>query len=85
MVGDEVERRYPDVDVEYVDVNENPSLLSEKLIHEIQERSLFWPISTVNETIFYDGLITLPKVISAIEEEQSRLARLADAPESNWS
>lgn len=85
MVGDEIERRYTEVDVVYVDVNENPSLLSEKLSEEIRERGLFWPVSTVNETIFYDGLITLPKVIQAVEEEQSRLGRLADAPTSDWA
>ena len=85
MVGDEIERRYSEVDVAYVDVNENPSLLSEKLSDEIRERGLFWPVSTVNETIFYDGLITLPKVINAVEEEQSRLERLADAPQSDWT
>jgi len=85
MVGDEIERRYPEVDVEYVDVKENPSLLGEKLSDEIRERGLFWPVSTVNETIFYDGLITLPKVVKAIEEEKSRLERLANVPESDWA
>lgn len=79
MVGHEIENRYPDVAVAYIDVVANPDQLPAKIEAEIKERGLFWPVSAVNGSIFFDGIITLPKVIEAVEAERSRIERAAAA------
>lgn len=78
MVGYELEQRYDDVALTYVDVVANPDQLSEKLDAEIKSRGLFWPVSAINGRIFFDGILTLPRVMQAIEDEKARLARLSE-------
>lgn len=79
MVRHELEQRYDDVSLSYVDVTANPELLSKENEEEISNRGLFWPVSALNGRIFFDGILTLPRVIKAIEEEKERAARLAEA------
>lgn len=79
MVRHEIEQRYDDVAVSYVDISAHPEMLSESQDAEIRNRGLFWPVSAINGRIFFDGILTLPRVIKAIEEEKERDARLANA------
>lgn len=81
MVGYEIERRNPDTKVRYIDVTEDPSVIPPAVDEEIKNRGLFWPVSTINDRIFFDGLLTLPKVAEALEEEHNRDARLAEVAE----
>lgn len=77
MVGHEIERRFPDVSVEYIDVVGEPERFPAEIETDIVEKGLFWPVSAVNGTIFFDGIITLPKVMEAIDAERSRMERAA--------
>lgn len=84
MVDDEIQRRYPQAVINYFDVKADPSLLPDDIKAEIEEKGLFWPVLVLNGKVKYDGMVTLPKAIAIIEEEQARLDRLAQAPESDW-
>ena len=84
MVDDEIQSRYPQAEINYFDVKADPSLLPEEVAAEIESKGLFWPVTVLNGLIKYDGMITLPKAIAIIEEEQDRLDRLAQAPDSDW-
>ena len=84
MVDDEIQRRYPQAVINYYDVKADPSLLPAELAQEIESKGLFWPVVVLNGLVKYDGMLTLPKAIDIIEEEQDRLDRLAEAPESDW-
>lgn len=84
MIDAEIQRRYPQAAINYYDVKADPSLLPEKVEREIEERGLFWPVVVLNDEIKYDGMLTLPKAMAFIEEEQNRLDRLANAQESDW-
>lgn len=84
MVDDEIQRRYPQACITYHDIKAQPELLSKDLAAEIESKGYFWPVTVLNGRIKYDGMITLPKAIAIIDEEQDRLDRLAQAPESDW-
>lgn len=81
MVAFEVVRRFSDkVTMEYVDLNANPGAIEPSLLEQIEREGMFYPVSAINGRIYADGLVTLPKVIWAIDEEQNRMERLAGAP-----
>ena len=84
MVDDEIQRRYPQAVINYFDIKDDPSLLPADIAAEVESKGLFWPITVLNGLIKYDGMMTLPKAIAIIEEEQDRLDRLNGAPESDW-
>lgn len=78
MVAFEVARRYPEgVTMEYVDLSANPGAIEASLLEQIERDGMFYPVSAINGRVYADGLVTLPKVIWAIDEEQARMERLA--------
>lgn len=81
MVAFEITRRYPDVvSMGYVDLNLNPTAIDPTLKDQIEREGLFWPVSVINGRIYADGLVTLPKVLWAVDEELGRLERTESAP-----
>ena len=81
MVAFEISRRYPDVvSMGYVDLNLNPTAIDPTLKDQIEREGLFWPVSVINGRIYADGLVTLPKVLWAVDEELGRLERTESAP-----
>lgn len=63
--------------MEYVDIKADESAIEPQLLNRIKEQGLFWPVSTINGRIFYDGMLTLHKVIQAMEEERERNTRIS--------
>jgi len=80
MVAFEVERRFAGAaSMTYVDLHKNPEGIDPELLNQIEREGRFWPVSAINGRIFADGMVTLPRVLTAIDEEQSRDARVSDA------
>ena len=80
MVAFEITRRYPDsVTMGYVDLNLNPTAIEPALKEQIEREGLFWPVSVINGRVYADGLVTLPKVLWAVDEELSRFERAGAA------
>lgn len=79
LINTEVQRRYPNtVEMNYVNLDQNDELLPHDIRESISNQGLFWPVATINDTIFRDGTLTLPSVVQAIERE---LQRTVDRPE----
>jgi len=80
MVAFEVERRFAGAaTMAYVNLITNPEGIEAELLNQIEREGRFWPVSAINGRIFSDGMVTLPRVLSAIDEEQSREARVAES------
>ena len=82
MVAFEITRRFPDtVTMGYVDLNLNPTAIEPSLKEQIEREGLFWPVSVINGRVYADGLVTLPKVLWAVDEELGRIERASSAPD----
>lgn len=80
MVAFEVERRFQgSASMSYVNLNTSPDAIDAALMAQIEREGRFWPVSVINGRIFADGMVTLPRVLAAVDEEQSREARVAEA------
>ena len=80
MVAFEVVRRFGDTaSMTYVDLLKNPEGIEPELLAQIEREGRFWPVSAINGRIFADGMVTLPRVLTAIDDEKSRDARVAEA------
>lgn len=77
MIGAEVERRYGErADIVYHDVGESDVRTRHaKVVEEIRDRGLVYPVTVVDGTPLYDGAVSYPAILRAIE---SRLAAVTE-------
>lgn len=69
MVAFEIKKRYPGVEVRYVDVNENEDALPELVRKSVDEKEFHWPVTAVSGIPQFDGLPTLPQMVKLIDSE----------------
>lgn len=70
MIRAEVERRYTgDVSIAYIDTTDTTKREAcEQVVEEIQDRGLVYPVTVVDGTPMYDGAVSYPAILRAIED-----------------
>jgi disulfide oxidoreductase YuzD len=69
MVRAEVEQRYTgDVSIVYIDTTDPAKReMCQQMVGEIQDRGLVYPVTVVDGMPMYDGTISYPAILRAIE------------------
>jgi disulfide oxidoreductase YuzD len=64
-----MERKFGDaVTIEYVDVTaDDARSVHEEAIAEIRDRGLIYPVTVVDRDVLYDGAVSYPAILRAVE------------------
>lgn len=69
LIRDEMERRFGDrATIEYVDLSDQGGRAAyEAILSQIQEQGLIYPVTVVDGRPVYDGAVSYPAVLRAVE------------------
>jgi len=71
LIGDEMRRRFGDkATIEYIDTGDRETRAAHEAdVQAIQERGLIYPVTFVDDEAVYDGAVSYPGIIRAVENK----------------
>jgi disulfide oxidoreductase YuzD len=76
LIGDEMQRRFGNkATIEYIDTGDPEQRAAHETdVQTIQERGLIYPVTFVDDEAVYDGAVSYPGILRAVEVKLTAVA-----------